>query len=158
MSDENNTQSNLSGESTINTVSEKSHKANDDAKITINKSTYNNMIKGVIAAIAITAFFGGYFIGTYDNSESGISSEELDKILTAIQKAPAAQPAPQPTQQPTQPNVPQIFQISLDDDPFKGDCCKVFTVVWFNAFNITISLYTVNVYVRRKVIWGSSNW
>jgi len=134
MSDENNTQNNLSGESTINTVSEKSHKVNDGAKITINKSTYNNMLKGIITAIAISAFIGGYFVGTLDNSESGISSEELDKILTAIQKAPAAQPAPQPTQQPSQPNVPQIFQISLDDDPFKGDPNAPVIVVEFSDF------------------------
>ena len=134
MSDENNTQNNLSDESTINNVSEKSHKENDDAKITINKSTYNNMLKGIITAIAISAFIGGYFVGTLDNSESGISSEELDKILTAIQKAPAAQSAPQPTQQPTQPNVPQIFQISLDDDPFKGDPNAPVIVVEFSDF------------------------
>ena len=130
MSDENNPQSNLSGESTINTVSEKSHKANDDTKITINKSTYNNMIKGVIAAIAITAFFGGYFIGTYDNSDSGISNAELKEMIADIQKAPA----PQPIQQPSQPNAPQIFQISLDDDPFKGDPDAPVIVVEFSDF------------------------
>ncbi len=133
MSDENDPQSNVSEVSNVleqSDVSEQSHQTNDDAKVTINKSTFNNLLKGIVVAIAITAFFGGYFVGTLDNSESGISGEELDKILTAIQKAPA----PQPIQQPTQPNAPQIFQISLDDDPFKGDPNAPVIVVEFSDF------------------------
>ncbi len=127
MSDENDPQSNVSE---VSNVSEQSHQTNDDAKVTINKSTFNNLLKGIVVAIAITAFFGGYFVGTFDNTESGVSNEEIKEILTAIQKAPA----PQPTQQPTQPNTPQIFQISLDDDPFKGDPNAPVTVVEFSDF------------------------
>ncbi len=133
MSDENDPQSNVSEVSNVleqSDVSEQSHQTNDDAKVTINKSTFNNLLIGIVVAIAITAFFGGYFVGTFDNTESGISNEEIKEILTAIQKAPA----PQPIQQPAQPNAPQIFQISLDDDPFKGDPNAPVIVVEFSDF------------------------
>ena len=133
MSDENDPQSNVSEVSNVleqSDVLEQSHQTNDDAKVTINKSTFNNLLKGIVVAIAITAFFGGYFVGTFDNTDSGVSNEEIKEILTAIQKAPA----PQPTQQPSQPNAPQIFQISLDDDPFKGDPNAPVIVVEFSDF------------------------
>ncbi len=103
-------------------------KANE--KITVRKSTYNNMLKGLIAAVAIAAFLGGLTIGTFDKSDSGLSGEELKELLAEIKTAPV----PQPVQQPSQPNVPQIFQISLDDDPVKGDPNAPVTVVEFSDF------------------------
>jgi len=103
----------------------------DEEKITIKKSTYNNMLKGVIAAIAITAFVGGYSIGTFDNSESGITSEELKEIISEIE---IRTPPPQPAQQPSQPGVPQLYRISLDDDPVKGDPNAPVTVIEFSDF------------------------
>jgi len=36
-------------------------------KITIKKSTYHNLLKGLVVAIALTTFFGGYVVGTYDD-------------------------------------------------------------------------------------------
>ena len=43
---------------------------NEDKNITIKKSTYNNLLKGVIAAIAIATFLGGYAIGTLDDNSN----------------------------------------------------------------------------------------
>ena len=83
--------------------------------ITIKRSTYNNLIKGIIATIAIAAFAGGYSLGTYGDSD--VTREELKEILSEIEIKPAQ--ASQPVQQPTQPPS-QIIQISLDDDPVKG--------------------------------------
>ena len=100
-----------------------------DEKITVSKSTYNNMLKGLITAVVIAAFFGGLAIGTFDKSDSGISSEELKEILSEIKTT-----APQPIQQPTQPTAPQIVQVSLDDDPFKGNANAPVTVVEFSDF------------------------
>jgi len=37
----------------------------DEQKITVKKSTYNNMLKGLVAAIAIAAFFGGANLGNF---------------------------------------------------------------------------------------------
>ncbi len=100
-----------------------------DEKITVNKSTYNNMLKGLIAAIAIAAFVGGYSLGTFDDSDSGLSSEELKEIISEIKPV-----APQPAQQPTQPGAPQIFRVSLDDDPVKGNPNAPVTVVEYSDF------------------------
>jgi len=89
------------------------------------------MLKGLIAAIAIAAFFGGLSIGTYDKSDSGLSSEELKDILSEIEITTTA---PQPVQQPTLPSAPQIVNVSLDDDPFKGNANAPVTVVEFSDF------------------------
>jgi len=101
-----------------------------DSEITIKKSTYNNMLKGIVIAIAIAAFVGGYSVGTFDNSESGVSSEELKEILSEIKTTPV----PQPTQQPSQPGAPQIFRVSIDDDPVKGNPNAPVTIVEFSDF------------------------
>ena len=105
--------------------------SNDEEKITIKKSTYNNMLIGLIAVVAIAAFIGGYSIGTFDDSDSGISAEELKDILSEIEIKTTA---PQPIQQPSQPGVPQIFRVSLDDDPFKGNANAPVTVIEFSDF------------------------
>jgi len=102
----------------------------DDTKITIKKSTYNNMLKGIVTAIAIAAFVGGYSVGTFDNSEFGVSSEELKEILSEIKTTPV----PQPIQQPSQPGAPQLFRVSIDDDPVKGNPNAPVTVIEFSDF------------------------
>jgi len=101
-----------------------------DSEITIKKSTYNNMLKGIIAAIAIATFIGGYSLGTLDSSDSGVSNEELKEILSDIQVAPA----PQPAQAPSQPSAPSIFRVSADDDPVKGDPNAPVIVIEFSDF------------------------
>jgi len=111
---------------------------NEESKITIKKSTYNNILKGIVAAIAIATFLGGYSLGTFDNSDSGVTSEELKEIISEIEIKTSApqqtQALQQPTQQPSQPAVPQIFQVSLDDDPFKGNPDAPVTIVEFSDF------------------------
>jgi len=111
--------------------------SSNNQNITIKKSTYNNLLKGVIAAIAIATFLGGYTIGTLDdNSNSGVTSEELKVIISEIEikTAPAPQTAPRPTQQPTQSTAPQVFKVSIDDDPVKGNPDAPVTVVEFSDF------------------------
>ncbi len=112
-------------------LEEKPMEIKADEKITVSKSTYNNMLKGLITAVVIAAFFGGLAIGTYDKSDSGISGEELKDILSEIEIKTTA---PQPVQQPTQPTAPQIVDVSLDDDPFKGNANAPVTVVEFSDF------------------------
>jgi protein-disulfide isomerase len=101
-----------------------------EQEITIKKSTYNNMIRGIVVVIAITAFVGGYSLGSLDNSDSGISSEELKAALSNIQ----AIPPPQTAQAPLQPNTPSTIMISLDDDPVKGNPNAPLTIVEFSDF------------------------
>jgi len=99
----------------------------DEDKITIKKSSYNNILKALVVTIAVAAFFSGYGLATMDNSNS-VTNEEIIKLLNqAEQRA-------QPTQQPAQPSAPQIFRVSLDDDPVKGDPNAPVTVVEYSDF------------------------
>jgi len=108
-----------------------SQSSNDESKITIKKSSYNNMIKGIVAAIAIATFLGGYAIGNLGGDSDSLSADEIKEIISAVeQKAPA----PQPVRAPTQPTAPSVFQVSLEDDPFKGDANAPVTVVEFSDF------------------------
>jgi len=106
-------------------------------KITIKKSTYNSMLKGIVAAIAIAAFLGGYSIAAFDDSNSNLSSEELKEILSEIEinTAPAPQAAPQPAQRAApQPAGQQVFQVSLGDEPVLGNPNAPVTIVEFSDF------------------------
>lgn len=123
MSDESNTSNNNET---------KSNEFETNSKVTINKSTYNNMLKGIVAAIAIATFLGGYSLGTFDNSNSGMSQEELKEIISEIEIKNT--PTVQPTQQPTLPTAAQVFKVSIDDDPMKGDPDADVTIIEFSDF------------------------
>jgi protein-disulfide isomerase len=122
----------MSDESTSNNIETKSNEFETSSKVTINKSTYNNMLKGIVAAIAIATFLGGYSLGTFENSNSGVSQEELKEIISEIEIKNT--PTVQPTQQPTQPTAAQVFKVSIDDDPVKGDPDAEITVIEFSDF------------------------
>ncbi len=115
-----------------NNIETKSNEFETSSKVTINKSTYNNMLKGIVAAIAIATFLGGYSLGTLDNSNSGISQEELKEIISEIEIKTT--PTVQPTQQATQPTAAQLFKVSIDDDPMKGDPNAPVTIIEFSDF------------------------
>jgi len=96
--------------------------------ITIKKSTYNNMIKSVVVAIAIATFIGGYSLGTMDNSSS-LSGEELKEIISEIN----SNTIPQPTQQAA-PTAPSKFDVSIDGQPIIGDPNAPVTIIEFSDF------------------------
>jgi len=104
---------------------------NEESKITISKSSYNRMLKGIVAAIAIATFLGGYAVGTLDGGSNSLSADEIKEIISAVE---AKAPAPQPAQAPPRPTAPQTFQVSLEDDPFKGNPNAPVTVVEYSDF------------------------
>jgi len=107
-----------------------------EEKITIKRSSYHNLQIGMVAAIAIATFLGGYTIGTIDdNSSSLVTAEELKGIISEMEiKTSTVQPSQVPIQQPSQPSITQPYEISIDDDPVKGDPNAPITIIEFSDF------------------------
>ncbi len=108
-----------------------SSSSNEESKVTITKSSYNKMLKGIVAAIAIAAFLGGYAVGNFGGESESLSAHDIEEIIEAAQ---ANAPAPSPAQAPPTPSAPPVIQVSTDDDPFKGDPNAPVTVIEFSDF------------------------
>ena len=84
-----------------------------------------NMLKGLIAAIAIAAFFGGYVLGT----NSGPSDDEIAQLIMEYNKKPL-----QIQEAVNAPSDPSPIFVSHDDDPFMGNPDAPITIVEFSDF------------------------
>ena len=109
-------------ENTSNPVIEKNEK-----EITIKKSTYNNLLKALVITIGVAAFFSGYGVGIMDTNSS-ISNEEISLLLKEVQTKAI------PAGQPAVPAAPSVIQVSLDDDPVKGNPDAPVTIIEFSDF------------------------
>ena len=92
----------------------------------IKKSSSGKLLKGLVAAIVVAAFLGGYSLGLIENSDS-ISNEELAEMILEINED-----SPAKAQQAARPDAP-IF-VSLDNDPLKGNPNASLTIVEFSDF------------------------
>jgi len=103
--------------------------------ITENKSTNNNLLRGMVIALAIATFFAGFTLGN-NLDEPEITREDIRALEEKIENLNLPTSVPQPSQpaQAAGPSQPQIFRVSLDDDPFKGDPDAPVTIVEFSDF------------------------
>ena len=105
-----------------------------DKTSTVKNSTNNNLIKITVIAIAIATFLAGFTLAnTLNDSESEITQEDIRVLEEKIENLKVSPASPQPAQA-AQPTQPEIFTISLDDDPVKGDPNAPITIVEFSDF------------------------
>lgn len=95
---------------------------NTDEKVSLKKSTFNRLVFGVIGAAIIAAFLGGYVLGAETVEPEKIVIQDAKDVLGATQSSGQQQAGP------------QIIQVSLDDDPVKGDPNAPLTIVEFSDF------------------------
>lgn len=98
-------------------MSEDTEKAEKSESVTIKKSTLNRLIIGVIVAAVVSAFLGGYVVGTETSGPSEVIIQGSKDVGQTVSNLP-----------------PAIFSISLDDDPVRGDPNAQITIVEFSDF------------------------
>lgn len=95
----------------------------NDRNVVLKKSTFNKMLSGIIAGALVTAFFGGYVFG--------INTIEPEKIVIRDAKDILGSSTQSSNKQQMEP---QIFQVSMDDDPVKGNADAPLTIIEFSDF------------------------
>lgn len=128
------TQKDLEPDANLTNKEPPSGYTNEEKITTVKNSTNNNLLKGMVIAIAIATFFAGFTLGNnLDGPEPEITKEDIRALEEKIENLKPSTSSPQPAQT-AQPNQPQIFTISLDDDPFKGDPDAPVIIVEFSDF------------------------
>jgi len=97
------------------------------------KSTPTGMIVALVVAVAIAAFFAGFYFSNLDSD--AVTKSDLENALSRVESkiGDTQQTSPQPTQQ-TPPQTIQPIRVSLDDDPLKGNPSAEITIVEFSDF------------------------
>lgn len=96
-----------------------------DSHVDDSNNKSSSVLKGLIVAVAVAAFFGGYFVANITDSDPGITDEQMDLILSEIDSKMVV---PVDTQNPQPP------LISIDDDPMKGNPDAEITIIEFSDF------------------------
>jgi len=100
---------------------------NNSEVVVIKKSTFNKLLVGVISAVVISAFLGGYVLGAETVEPEKIIITNAEDVIGPIQTQ-------QSTQSPLSTNPSSVISISLDDDPIKGNLNAPITIVEFSDF------------------------
>lgn len=100
---------------------------NNSEDVVIKKSTFNKLLVGVISAVVVSAFLGGYVLGAETVEPEKILIRGAEDVVGPIQTQ-------QSTQSSLSTNPPSLISISLDDDPVKGNLNAPITIVEFSDF------------------------
>ena len=100
---------------------------NDSEDVVIKKSTFNKLLVGVISAVVVSAFLGGYVLGAETVEPEKILIRDAEDVIRSLQTQ-------QSTQSSLSTNSPSLISISLDDDPVKGNLNAPITIVEFSDF------------------------
>ncbi len=92
----------------------------------VKKSDNKSILVLAVIAIAVSAFFGGYIIGSEQNPDISIKRTELSEFASDVPT----------TQEPssTKLTFPTIPSVSIDDDPVKGNPDAPVTIIEFSDF------------------------
>lgn len=100
---------------------------NNSEDVVIKKSAFNKLLVGVISAVVVSAFLGGYVLGAETVEPEKIIIRNAEDVVGPIQTQ-------QSTQSSLSTNSPSLISISLDDDPVKGNLNAPITIVEFSDF------------------------
>jgi len=100
---------------------------NDSEDVVIKKSAFNKLLVGVISAVVVSAFLGGYVLGSETVEPEKIIIRNAEDVIRSLQTQ-------QSTQSSLSTNSPSLISISLDDDPVKGNPDAPITIVEFSDF------------------------
>jgi len=100
---------------------------NDSEDVVIKKSAFKKLLVGVISAVVVSAFLGGYVLGAETVEPEKILIRDAEDVIRSLQTQ-------QSTQSSLSTNPPSLISISLDDDPVKGNLNAPITIVEFSDF------------------------
>ncbi len=100
---------------------------NNSEDVVIKKSAFNKLLVGVISAVVVSAFLGGYVLGAETVEPEKILIRDAEDVIRSLQTQ-------QSTQSSLSTNSPSLISISLDDDPVKGNLNAPITIVEFSDF------------------------
>ena len=100
---------------------------NDSEDVVIKKSAFKKLLVGVISAVVVSAFLGGYVLGAETVEPEKIVIRNAEDVIGSLQTQ-------QSTQSSLSTNPPSLISISLDDDPVKGNLDAPITIVEFSDF------------------------
>jgi protein-disulfide isomerase len=108
----------------------------DSEKIAINKSSFTKIIVGIMIAISAATFFAGFVLGSSSDTVNSdyMTKSDMESLVATLEKKIDNMPAPTQAQERVSPSAPSVIQVSLDDDPFKGDPNAPITIVEFSDF------------------------
>ena len=96
---------------------------NKSENIVVKKSTFNKLIMGIVTASIVSAFLGGYMLGAETVEPSDIVIRDTDGSTSS---------RPSLSQEQMGPQI--IQNISLDDDPVRGNPNAEITIIEFSDF------------------------